>query len=79
MAYYKIRTFLAPTEDPVFDQTIPGGGAAPATGIFRCIGCTKEVIAFKGAILPIDGEHLHSASQGLVRWRLVVAPDFEGA
>lgn len=79
MAYYKIRSFLAPTEDPAFDQTIVGGGVAHATGIFRCIGCTKEIIAFKGAVLPIDGEHLHTPSQGLARWRLVVAPDDESA
>lgn len=79
MAYYKIRTFLAPTEDPVFDQTIPGGGVAPATGIYRCIGCTKEIVALKDAVLPFDGDHPHSSSQGLIRWRLVVAPDAEGA
>lgn len=50
----------------------------PHSGIYRCLGCNKEVTSNAGDKFPPQNHHQHSQEQGTVRWRLNVRTNTEG-
>lgn len=71
MALYKYSNYLVKSEDAAFDAEHSPGKAAPHSGIYRCLGCGKEVASNQNQPLPPQNHHQHSQSQGSVRWRMV--------
>jgi len=72
MALYKDNSLLHKSGDAVFDHDRRPGETAPASGIYRCMGCGHEVVSEENEPLPPPKHHQHTASQGKMRWRLIV-------
>ena len=73
MAVYKNIDFLRHSTHLAFDTVAASGTVSPFTGIFRCLGCGREIAAATGTILPGEDHHMHRVEQGSVVWQLVVA------
>jgi hypothetical protein len=76
--YYRLTDVgIANTGTEAFD-TIYSPGEPPAhSGIFRCKGCGREVVAEKLRKLPPQDHHQHSPQQGSIQWRLSVFAQHE--
>ncbi len=72
MAIYKYARYLSRSLHSVFDRTHAPGEEARHSGIYRCDGCGREIVAGALQRLPAAGDHAHAPTQGAVRWRLVV-------
>ena len=79
MAIYKYERHLIRSGDAIYDTDQRPGGPAPYSGIYRCQGCGREVIAHRGEVLPAASHHQHTPNQGAIRWRLAVCADPRGA
>jgi hypothetical protein len=77
MAPYKYQKYIAQTDDAIFDQENGPGIAAPRSGIYRCMGCQREVASNQGESLPPQNHHQHNQNQGSIRWKLVVYADHQ--
>ena len=75
MATYKYEQYVTKVASEAFDGEHPPGYAAPFSGIYRCLGCGKEVASNQQQPLPPQNHHQHSPQQGSIRWRLVVYAD----
>lgn len=75
MASYKYGTYLAQSTHEAFDQDHGPGSAAPYAGIYRCMGCHREIGIAASHILPPQSHHTHTTAQGSIRWRLIVYAD----
>lgn len=75
MALYKYPNVLGQTQDAAFDQIHHPGGNVPHSGIYRCEGCGREVVAEEARSFPPQNHHQHTPQQGAVRWRLAVYAD----
>jgi hypothetical protein len=73
MALYKYSQYLTSSESAAFDGTHDPGSPAPYPGIYRCMGCQKEIATAALHTLPPQNHHTHTSSQGPIRWRLVVS------
>jgi hypothetical protein len=72
MALYKDGRFVKSVVDAVFDEVHPPGTPAPRSGIYRCVGCGREASSTESHPLPPQNHHEHHASQGRIRWQLLV-------
>ena len=75
MALYKHLTHLhkyGGQTHEIFDDVYSPGGTVPWSGIYRCVGCGREVVHTIGKPLPPQNHHQHASSQGEIRWRLIV-------
>ena len=72
MAQYKYPQFLQKNEHAEFDTDYSPGSSAPNAGIYRCMGCGREIGIAQGHMLPPQGHHTHTKAQGHVRWRILV-------
>lgn len=50
----------------------------PVSGIYRCLGCNKEVTSNDGDPFPPQNHHQHTKEQGTVRWKLNVRTNTTG-
>jgi len=75
MAIYKYQQFLVHSDHAAFDQFYLPGQAPQHSGIYRCMGCGKEVVGEQSRQLPPQNHHQHNQSQGQIQWRLVVYAD----
>lgn len=75
MAIYKYEKYLSTSNDAIFDEENSPGVAAPRSGIYRCMGCQREVASNQGEPLPPQTHHQHDHAQGKIRWRLIVYAD----
>lgn len=75
MAFYKEPQYLKKSEDIVFDALHSPGGIPPHSGIYRCVGCGREVVAEAQRQLPPQNHHQHALTQGAVRWKMIVYAD----
>jgi hypothetical protein len=75
MALYKHSGFLSHSTDPGFDTVSPPGKVTPHSGIYRCVGCGREIVSEGKKPLPPQNHHQHTVAQGTIRWRLVVYAD----
>lgn len=80
MALSKGAHFVFHSEDEIFDQDIKPGTLAPLSGIYRCMGCGREVAVEQIDRLPDKHHHRHTRpGQGDIRWRLIVYADHRPA
>jgi hypothetical protein len=77
MARYKYAHFLGALASDAFDQLHTPGSDTPFSGIYRCDGCGREVVAEFKKPLPPQNHHQHLPVQGLIRWRLIVFADHQ--
>lgn len=75
MALYNNIKFLAQSDDKAFNATYSPGAQPPHSGIYRCPGCGREVVAEQSRQLPPQNHHQHSAAQGGVSWKMIVYAD----
>jgi hypothetical protein len=75
VALYKYGSYLDKSTSEAFDTTCTPGSAAPHSGIYRCVGCGREVASNTSQPMPPQNHHQHSQSQGAIRWRLTVYAD----
>jgi hypothetical protein len=75
MALYKYGQYLAQNNGSLFDQENSPGTAAPRSGIYRCMGCGREVASNEGQPLPPQNNHQHGSNQGSIRWKMIVYAD----
>lgn len=50
----------------------------PVSGIYRCIGCKKEVTSNADDPFPPQNHHQHTREQGEIRWKLNVRSNTSG-
>ncbi len=55
------------------------GATVPVSGIYRCIGCKKEITSNEGDPFPPQNHHQHSTSQGAIKWKLNVRTNTSGS
>jgi hypothetical protein len=77
VALYKEFQYLKKSEDASFDAVHSPGGIPPHSGIYRCVGCGREVVAEAQRKLPPQNHHQHTPTQGAVRWKMIVYADHE--
>lgn len=60
-----------------WQTTYHPGEEVPKSGIYRCLGCGREICSNKGDPFPPQNHHQHTTEQGKIRWKLNVssAPD----
>jgi hypothetical protein len=75
MALYKSSSYIQQSDDPVFDQEHKPGGTTPRSGVYRCMGCGREVVSEENKPLPPQNHHQHTAAEGTIRWRMIVYAD----
>jgi len=75
MAIYKEGSYLTQLGNAIFDEEHPPGDLAPRAGIYRCLGCGREITAAEDATLPQSEHHTHTPREGLPRWKLIVFAD----
>lgn len=75
MALYKYNEYLKKTEEAAYDTIYKPGATTPFSGIYRCMGCHREVVSEEGKPLPPQNHHQHTIAQGAIRWRLIVYAD----
>jgi hypothetical protein len=75
MAVYKNPDYVRQNNDQAFDPDHKPGAEAPFAGIYRCMGCHKEIGIAQGHTLPPQDHHTHTQQQGAIRWRLAVWAD----
>jgi hypothetical protein len=75
VALYKYSHYLGSSNDAAFDSDHQPGAIAPFAGIYRCMGCHREIGIATGHVLPPQNHHMHTAQQGTIRWRLIVYAD----
>lgn len=75
MALYNDSKYLTQNNDDVFTREFKPGEQPIRSGIYRCMGCHREVVAEQDRQLPPQNHHQHTATQGQVRWRMIVYAD----
>jgi len=74
MALYKYAENLTQSNDTAFDGTYEPGTTPPHSGIYRCTGCGREVVAEQARSLPPQNHHQHP-NYSPVRWKMAVYAD----
>ena len=77
MAVYSNINYLTHNIHVAFNVDHSPGQSVPFSGIYRCLGCHREVVAEKARQFPPQNHHQHNYMQGNVRWRLIVYADQE--
>jgi hypothetical protein len=72
MAAYQDTKCLTQITHATFDMTFKPGATPHHSGIYRCIGCEREVVAEELRKMPPQDHHHHSPSQGAILWKLIV-------
>jgi hypothetical protein len=75
MALYKYPQYLTQSQDASFDVEHRPGGIPPHSGIYRCMGCGREIVAEEARQFPPQNHHAHTPAQGAIRWRMIVYAD----
>jgi hypothetical protein len=75
MAIYKHIQHLSHSNEDEFDKEHGPGSTTPLSGIYRCMGCGREVVSEEGKPFPPQNHHQHSFQQGSIRWKLIVFAD----
>lgn len=71
MATYKKKDYVQESQSTDFDGLHNPGDRAPASGIYRCEACGREISHNAGVPLPPQNHHQHP-SGAAIRWRLIV-------
>ncbi|MBX8511302.1 hypothetical protein K5D34_16560 [Pseudomonas cichorii] len=80
MAYYTDNSKFDKITNPsdVWSKQFGPAEIVPASGIYRCIGCKKEVTSNKGDKFPPQNHHQHATSVGPVKWQMNVWTNTDG-
>lgn len=80
MAYYTQRSHLESITNPsdVWSKEYHPSDTVPASGIYRCVGCKKEVTSNAGDKFPPQNHHQHGPGAGTVRWKMNVWTNTKG-
>lgn len=77
MALYNNNIYLIQNNDKAFTVEYNPGDQPPHSGIYRCTGCGREVVAEENRRLPPQNHHQHSVLQGLIKWRMIIYADHQ--
>jgi hypothetical protein len=77
MAWYKYDAYVQKSNSEAYDNLYGPGANTPHSGVYRCMGCGREIAANKGNPLPPQNHHQHSVAQGSISWRLTVYADHD--
>jgi hypothetical protein len=77
MAWYKYDAYVQKSNSEAYDNLYGPATTTPHSGIYRCMGCNREIAANQGNPLPPQNHHQHSVAQGTIRWRLTVYADHD--
>jgi hypothetical protein len=72
MAIYKRSTEVKLGSGQAFETEDSPGSNVENSGIYRCLGCGREIASNAGTPFPPQNHHQHGPSQGSIRWRLSV-------
>jgi hypothetical protein len=75
MALYKHQDFLGKSASAEFDKEHDPGDIVPLSGLYRCMGCGREIATNQRQPFPPQNHHQHTIAQGRIRWKLVVYAD----
>lgn len=50
----------------------------PVSGIYRCLGCQREVTSNDGDKFPPQNHHQHNTNQGSIKWKLNIRTNTKG-
>jgi hypothetical protein len=75
MALYKNASYLTQSSDAAFDAEHSPGSKTSNSGIYRCMGCGREIVSEGGNPFPPQTHHSHTYSQGAIRWKMVAYAD----
>lgn len=81
MAWYTDDTHLVKSDgNKDWWKNVYGpGDLVPISGLYKCLGCKKEITSNKDDPFPPQNKHQHTQLQGLVRWKLIIRTDTEGS
>jgi len=54
------------------------GDTVPVSGIYRCLGCKREITSNDKDPFPPQNHHQHTTSQGSIKWKLNVRTNTQG-
>ena len=54
------------------------GADVPVLGIYKCLGCNREITCNDPDRFPPQNHHQHSRVQGDIRWHLIVRTNIKG-
>lgn len=54
------------------------GEKVAVSGIYRCLGCKKEITSNAGDPFPPQNHHQHTTVQGRIRWKLNIRTNTDG-
>jgi hypothetical protein len=77
MATYKYPAYIEQNNSTEFDKAHSPGGHVPHSGIYRCLGCGREVVAEEARQFPTQNHHQHSNVLVPIRWQLIVYADHQ--
>jgi hypothetical protein len=77
MTLFKRSNDIEVSISPEFDKEYKPGETPIHSGIYRCRGCGREIVAEASRPLPLAEHPRHVPAQGTVRWRLAVAAQHE--
>lgn len=72
MALYKDDNAIGKSSSDAFNAEFKPGETPIHSGIYRCTGCKKEIVAEESRQFPPQNHHAHSTSQGAIRWKMIV-------
>lgn len=72
MPYFNDAKYLSHERAETYNSLFAPGTEAPYSGVYRCEGCGASAVSTKDHPLPPQNHHQHHATQGDIRWRLVV-------
>lgn len=75
MALYKNGGYLGQSNSEAFDVDHKPGEKPPNSGVYRCMGCGREIVAEAERSFPPQNHHQHTTNQGSIRWRMIVYAD----
>lgn len=80
MAWYIGTSSLTLADKPtaIWNQSFGPGQIVPASGIYRCTGCKKEITSNHGDPFPPQNHHQHGLLQGPVQWKLNIGTNTAG-
>jgi hypothetical protein len=77
MALYKNPNWIGKSDHAAFDKEYKPGDQPDHSGIYRCLGCGREVVGEEQRKLPPQNHHQHTQAQGEIRWKMAVYADHQ--
>lgn len=77
MAWYKYSNYLQQTNHNAYDLEYSPGSKVPYSGIYRCMGCNREIASNVNDPFPPQNHHQHNSGQGHIRWKLIAYADHD--